>query len=880
MSESVSRFEGLDAPAGDFHLLICRERAMAKGAQALLDLGEWLIPSKAQLAAEEWLLRHARMAEVVWVDEAAWVQYGSLLRNAPAAVVVLGTDHAATLEDLPPLLINIEEVDRLKRLYWLLRQTPSLRFALRRQLHPLSETLWRNWLIDGPVDSSYSLAIVNRELGRALRALGAEVFWSDPELLQRAPQKHFLSQEELARITPHPAPAAVHARNNYPPGVEDMGGLLNLYLNYAWEETGFPPEWIAGFNQRLDGMTVVSTLVRDILRNNGLRVPVAVTGNGVDHLPEPQGRASASGESAGAFTFVHISSCFPRKGIDVLLQAWGEAFTDADNVQLIIKTFPNPHNQTEAHLARLRQRCPRHAPVQLIMEDWPEEKIRALLQSADALVAPSRAEGFGMPLAEAMYYGVPVIATGWGGHRDFCTEETAWLIDYTFAAARSHVSTPESVWAEPDATHLATLLRTLVELPPSLREEKVRRAQTQVSRHYRWQRLAQHSQQFVQRLSEAPAFPSEPQVLWISTFNSRCGIAEYSRNLLKAFPEGQYAVLADCHSEPLGDDPPYVSRLLSWTDADVDTIVEAADEFDTVVLQHHHAFYSLSTLAEIVTRLKACDKQVLVTFHNTHPPHTGAGFDQLGLRQADRLLVHGVADLNRLKRAGLVDNVALLPHGIYEHSVSPERLEAHRQRLGLQGSRVIATFGFLMPHKGVAELVEAFAQLAQEDARLKLLLVNSFHPATPSEEEKRRLDQLVDVLGLEERVVRVHDYLPEHTAIELLSLAEVTAFPYRHTQESASGAVRMAIAAGRPIVVTPLPIFDDIAPIVRYSRDLSVPALAEALAETLQACERDGLEAVAEPVVQWAQRYGWQVLSERLWNLLVGLKQDAEHGAA
>ena len=53
---------------------------------------------------------------------------------------------------------------------------------------------------------------------------------------------------------------------------------------------------------------------------------------------------------AKSFRFLHISSCFPRKGIQVLLEAYGEAFTINDDVSLIIKTFRNPHNNYAAKL--------------------------------------------------------------------------------------------------------------------------------------------------------------------------------------------------------------------------------------------------------------------------------------------------------------------------------------------------------------------------------------------------------------------------------------------------------------------------------------------------------------------------------------------------
>jgi glycosyltransferase involved in cell wall biosynthesis len=157
---------------------------------------------------------------------------------------------------------------------------------------------------------------------------------------------------------------------------------------------------------------------------------LAICPNGVDHLTLPE-TLPAVREAEATFSFLHISSCFPRKGVDCLLSAWGQAFSQADPVKLIIKTFDNPHNDIADQLERHRARAD-YPEVELIEADYSQEQMRQLYRQADAFVAPSRAEGFGMPMAEAMMFGLPVIVTAHGGHTDFCNDDTAWLVDYRF----------------------------------------------------------------------------------------------------------------------------------------------------------------------------------------------------------------------------------------------------------------------------------------------------------------------------------------------------------------------------------------------------------------------------------------------------------------
>ena len=55
-------------------------------------------------------------------------------------------------------------------------------------------------------------------------------------------------------------------------------------------------------------------------------------------------------------------------------------------------------------------------PVELVLgEDMPRVALRNLYAAADAFVLPTRGEGWGLPIAEAMAMALPVIATNWSG---------------------------------------------------------------------------------------------------------------------------------------------------------------------------------------------------------------------------------------------------------------------------------------------------------------------------------------------------------------------------------------------------------------------------------------------------------------------------------
>ena len=113
----------------------------------------------------------------------------------------------------------------------------------------------------------------------------------------------------------------------------------------------------------------------------------------------------------------------------------------------MIKTLPNPHNNVRMQLAALPEALQRR--ITHIDGSLSGGELNELFNSANVVVLPSRGEGFNLPAAEAMAMGIPVIVTGFGGHTDFATTSTAWLIDYAFAPAVTHLSVPGSCWVEP-----------------------------------------------------------------------------------------------------------------------------------------------------------------------------------------------------------------------------------------------------------------------------------------------------------------------------------------------------------------------------------------------------------------------------------------------
>ncbi len=734
--------------------------------------------------------------------------------------------------------------------------------------------------VEGPFDTSYSLAIVNRELARALARGGAEAglhategggdYDPDPAFLRRDGEAAALV--EAARAADE---AEVVLRNCYPPRTDAMPAPTRVVGNHAWEETGFPAERVAAFNRDLNLITVTSRHVARVLADNGVRTPIAVVGNGVDHLTAVAPKPPRKPPGRAGFRFLHVSSCFPRKGVDALLDAWARAFTQADDVALVIKTFPNPHNDIHDQLAELRRRAPEHAEIVVIEDDLDEAGLAGLYQACDAFVAPSRCEGFGLPMAEAALFDLPVVTTAYSGQADFCSEDTAWLVDYRLTRAESHLNLPDSLWAEPDVADLAAKLREVREAAPEVRKARTEAARALVERRYTWAAVAARTRAALAALDELPAVELPPRVGWITSWNTRCGIAAYARFLAGRFAPGEMTVFANRvgAAELVAPDGDNVVRCWNqgWED-ELEDLYQAlrAARVEAAVFQFNFGFFDIDAFGRLLTRLQADGVATYVFFHATadvDKPERRISLRQVpeALAAATRLFVHGVEDVNRLKEFGHTANVALFPHGV---SRAPAVDAASlRARYGLGDGPVLASFGFLLPHKGLRELVAAFERLRDARPDLQLLMLHSLYPVPDSEMEHAALSKAIRKSRHAEAITLVTDYLPDETAIGLLSLAEAVVYPYQHTQESASGAVRFGLASGRPVACTPLPIFDDVAEVTWRLPGTSPEAIAAGLAALLD--DAGGREALRTRQADWLAARDWQRLSARLWHILL-----------
>jgi glycosyltransferase involved in cell wall biosynthesis len=228
---------------------------------------------------------------------------------------------------------------------------------------------------------------------------------------------------------------------------------------WAWELPNPPRDW-SGCDRNVAEIWTPSTFSKASLVQLVTR-PTEVVPHQVTLHPARQRDRNAP------FTVLAMAdsrSSWSRKNPEGALRAFRTAFGSSPAARLVLKLGgrAGERDTLENSLGELL----RGGNIEIIRDYLDDASLAALYRGADVFLSLHRAEGYGLPMNEAMAHGLPVVATGWSGNLDFMDTTDSCLVPYDLIPVNDVSAIyAGGTWAEPDLAAAAETLRRLADDP-------------------------------------------------------------------------------------------------------------------------------------------------------------------------------------------------------------------------------------------------------------------------------------------------------------------------------------------------------------------------------------------------------------------------------
>ncbi len=234
--------------------------------------------------------------------------------------------------------------------------------------------------------------------------------------------------------------------------------------SWYWELPEFPDRWLGSF-AGLDEIWAPSTFIQQAVAVKSpvpvLRIPPAVQ---FDIPQRVDRRRFGLQKDRFLFLFMYdMKSHQERKNPEAVIAAYLEAFPDRSRAGLVVKCM-NGESAPDAFLG-LQKLAESRDDITILDAIMDRMRVYELESACDCFVSLHRSEGFGLGIAEAMYLGKPVIATGWSGNMDFMDRGNSCPVDYRLVPIERDIGpyTKGQIWAEADIEHCAWYMKRLLE---------------------------------------------------------------------------------------------------------------------------------------------------------------------------------------------------------------------------------------------------------------------------------------------------------------------------------------------------------------------------------------------------------------------------------
>ncbi|MCB0328293.1 MAG: glycosyltransferase [Bdellovibrionales bacterium] len=570
---------------------------------------------------------------------------------------------------------------------------------------------------------------------------------------------------------------------------------------------------------------------------------------------------------------VFVGALVPDKGLDLLLVSYAELKAKYADLTLDVYGSADLWGRTEVYdVADLEARIPGlkfHGSV-------PQAEVAKAFQTAGICVVPSIwFDPFPLTSLEAQVSGCPVVTFNIGGLPEGVVHrKTGLVVDKI----------------EPES--LSVALDSLLGDSQRLQTMSQEAARTQ-RQHFTWERVVEELRDLQEIIGDENHNTKSEWNLperfgFMTTWNQQCGLSTYAKMLSRQWRPGSFQVFSEYVIGPNAgkpqvlDDEPFVQRCFSWNNDQWNNFIETVSRsgIETLLINAHNPKQlSDCGFQRAIVALKEKGISTALLLHTIFTKRVDA---IPVLTSVDHVIVHTDEMALEVASYGVsLEKVSTIPHGVEVlPPLSGEDKQKALQRLSLpENVPVIATVGFIQPHKGIESLIQAVRTLQDEQIDVHACIAGTIK-AEDSEAEQyyAKLQTMAEHFGVRERITFLNRFLSEEEVSELLQSASVVVMNYRSDHYECSGACSRALGAGASVITSLAPAFHSFGPAVWHASEGFSVALA--IREILHNQEvQHFLSASRE---QFLAKTNWSVIAPKFISVLKQFQthKKKEHAVA
>ena len=295
----------------------------------------------------------------------------------------------------------------------------------------------------------------------------------------------------------------------------------------------------------------------------------------------------------------------------------------------------------------------------------------------------------------------------------------------------------------------------------------------------------------------------------------QCGIATFTTDLV----EGLSAEAPDVGvwAVAMNDKPegyPYPEKVRFEISQNKLSDYSMASQFlnisqtDIVCVQHEYGIFGGPAGSHLLKLLGDLRMPVVTTLHTVlkdPTPEYRTVMCKLS-DLSDKLVVISRKGADLLKDIYAVPEgkIAFIHHGIPDTPfIDPS---FNKDKFGVEGKKVLLTFGLLSPNKGIENVLQALPAVIRKHPDVVYIILGATHPhilKMHGDAYRIMLQQLVRKLDIGEHVIFQNRFVELKELCEFLGIADIYVTPYLEEAQISSGTLAYAMGTGKAVISTP-----------------------------------------------------------------------------